>query len=403
MIRGLVYNFWVTQGFIQIFVEFLLCARYSSPWGGGWGWGDRWARQIQTSALTESPQGQGKHDFPKGKMTPDSIISVSLTIALRRKVGATVTSSRLGNLLIDSQIHLFCLKGRRWIMWSESHLSQQLLLSKPLVRKHPVWRGRARVQLPRPLPASFSSPVKRGLRPGGGGAAIPPRLSCLCVCPSQVFPREVINYTAENIYKWALENRETLLRWLRPHGGKSLLLNNELKKGPALFVFIPFNPLAESHPLIDEVRATVGRGVSEATSQTHWLRDFSRSTIRVVSLTRWVAAAFRGVTPSCKWAGEPVPSWWGPTMASPATLLTVSQVWVRQSRQGGQTRLLWRRARFPLPVATDILERCGGTGQHRLGLLWPWGCCHHRHLARLVALTTLSLAVAGWLWDPVFS
>ena len=46
-------------------------------------------------------------------MTPDSIISVSLAIALRRKVGATVTSSRLGNLLIDSQIHLFCLKGRR--------------------------------------------------------------------------------------------------------------------------------------------------------------------------------------------------------------------------------------------------------------------------------------------------
>ncbi|XP_054570703.1 thioredoxin domain-containing protein 11 isoform X3 [Eptesicus fuscus] len=70
---------------------------------------------------------------------------------------------------------------------------------------------------------------------------------------SLVFPREVINYTAENICKWALENQETLLRWLQPHGGKSLLLNNELKKGPALFLFIPFNPLAESHPLIDEI------------------------------------------------------------------------------------------------------------------------------------------------------
>ncbi|KAL2766440.1 thioredoxin domain-containing protein 11 isoform 2 [Daubentonia madagascariensis] len=70
---------------------------------------------------------------------------------------------------------------------------------------------------------------------------------------SLVFPREVMNYTAENIYKWALENRETLFRWLRPHGGKSLLMNNELKKGPALFLFIPFNPLAESHPLIDEI------------------------------------------------------------------------------------------------------------------------------------------------------
>ncbi|XP_076997904.1 thioredoxin domain-containing protein 11 isoform X6 [Tamandua tetradactyla] len=62
-----------------------------------------------------------------------------------------------------------------------------------------------------------------------------------------------MNYTAENICKWALENRETLLQWLRPHGGKSLLLNNELKKGPALFLFIPFNPLAESHPLINEI------------------------------------------------------------------------------------------------------------------------------------------------------
>uniref|UniRef100_A0A8C5L0Z1 Thioredoxin domain containing 11 n=1 Tax=Jaculus jaculus TaxID=51337 RepID=A0A8C5L0Z1_JACJA len=70
---------------------------------------------------------------------------------------------------------------------------------------------------------------------------------------SLVFPREVMNFTAENIYKWASENQETLLRWLRPHGGKSLLLNNELKKGPALFLFIPFDPLAERHPLIDEI------------------------------------------------------------------------------------------------------------------------------------------------------
>ncbi|KAM7152200.1 thioredoxin domain-containing protein 11 [Macrochelys suwanniensis] len=70
---------------------------------------------------------------------------------------------------------------------------------------------------------------------------------------SLIYPSEVMNYTAENICKWALENRETFIRWLRPHGGKSLLLNNELKKGPALFLFIPFNPLAESHPLLDEI------------------------------------------------------------------------------------------------------------------------------------------------------
>nr|XP_021149340.1 thioredoxin domain-containing protein 11 isoform X6 [Columba livia] len=62
-----------------------------------------------------------------------------------------------------------------------------------------------------------------------------------------------MNYTAENICKWALENREMLIRWLRPHGGKSLLLNNELKKGPALLIFLPYNPLAEIHPLLDEI------------------------------------------------------------------------------------------------------------------------------------------------------
>ncbi|XP_019350260.2 thioredoxin domain-containing protein 11 isoform X1 [Alligator mississippiensis] len=70
---------------------------------------------------------------------------------------------------------------------------------------------------------------------------------------SLIYPSEVMNYTAENICKWALENQEMLIRWLRPHGGKSLLLNNELKKGPALLLFIPFNPLAESNPLLDEI------------------------------------------------------------------------------------------------------------------------------------------------------
>lgn len=66
-----------------------------------------------------------------------------------------------------------------------------------------------------------------------------------------------MSFTAENIYKWASENQETLFRWLQPHGGKSLLLNNELKKGPALFLFIPFDPLAENHPLLDEVGVLV--------------------------------------------------------------------------------------------------------------------------------------------------
>ncbi|NWU98675.1 TXD11 protein, partial [Upupa epops] len=70
---------------------------------------------------------------------------------------------------------------------------------------------------------------------------------------SLIYPSDIMNYTAENICKWALENREMLIRWLRPHGGKSLLLNNELKKGPALLIFIPYNPLEEVHPRLDEI------------------------------------------------------------------------------------------------------------------------------------------------------
>ncbi|XP_069590148.1 thioredoxin domain-containing protein 11 isoform X1 [Ranitomeya imitator] len=72
-------------------------------------------------------------------------------------------------------------------------------------------------------------------------------------------PNDVTNFTATNLFKWALDNRERLLHWLRPHGGKSLLLNNELKKGPALFIFIPFDPLADEQPLLDEIMEVVLR------------------------------------------------------------------------------------------------------------------------------------------------
>ncbi|XP_067912518.1 thioredoxin domain-containing protein 11 isoform X2 [Heterodontus francisci] len=70
---------------------------------------------------------------------------------------------------------------------------------------------------------------------------------------SIVFPHDVLNFTAMNVYRWAFENRETFIHWLRPHGSKSLLLNNELKKGPALLLFFPFSPLAEKQPLMEEI------------------------------------------------------------------------------------------------------------------------------------------------------
>ncbi|KAG2455531.1 TXD11 protein, partial [Polypterus senegalus] len=70
---------------------------------------------------------------------------------------------------------------------------------------------------------------------------------------SLIFPRHALNFTSENICKWAYENLELFYRWLRPHGGKSRLMDKELKKGAALLVFLPFDPLAESQPQIDEV------------------------------------------------------------------------------------------------------------------------------------------------------
>lgn len=80
--------------------------------------------------------------------------------------------------------------------------------------------------------------------------------------PPQLYPHEAMNYTAENVCRWALENRELFLRWLRPHGGKSLLLHQELKKGPALFLFLPFDPLAESQPRVQEVSGAWGAAQS---------------------------------------------------------------------------------------------------------------------------------------------
>ncbi|XP_075035897.1 thioredoxin domain-containing protein 11 [Mixophyes fleayi] len=86
---------------------------------------------------------------------------------------------------------------------------------------------------------------------------------------SLVYPDKEMNFTAANICKWALDNCETVVPWLRPHGGKSLLLNNELKKGPALLLFFPFNPLAEKQPLLDEVMdiALKYNGCSESSTK----------------------------------------------------------------------------------------------------------------------------------------
>ncbi|MBN3318077.1 TXD11 protein, partial [Atractosteus spatula] len=70
---------------------------------------------------------------------------------------------------------------------------------------------------------------------------------------SLIFPRHKLNFTSENVCQWVFEHREGLLQWLRPHGGKSRLLDAELRRGAALLVFLPFDPLAGAQPLVREV------------------------------------------------------------------------------------------------------------------------------------------------------
>lgn len=69
----------------------------------------------------------------------------------------------------------------------------------------------------------------------------------------QIFPKRERNFTSEAICSWVFEHREAVLQWLQPPGTKSRLLEHELNKGPALLLFLPHNPLASTHPLLQEV------------------------------------------------------------------------------------------------------------------------------------------------------
>uniref|UniRef100_A0A3B4AC66 Uncharacterized protein n=1 Tax=Periophthalmus magnuspinnatus TaxID=409849 RepID=A0A3B4AC66_9GOBI len=60
---------------------------------------------------------------------------------------------------------------------------------------------------------------------------------------SLVFPRSKLNFTSEVICSWVFQHYETALQWLQPPGTKSRLLEEELLKGPALLLFLPYDPL----------------------------------------------------------------------------------------------------------------------------------------------------------------
>ncbi|KAI5617737.1 thioredoxin domain-containing protein 11 isoform X2, partial [Silurus asotus] len=66
---------------------------------------------------------------------------------------------------------------------------------------------------------------------------------------SLVFPHSERNFTAENICNWVFENKESIITWIQPIGEKSQCLEAELRKGPALLMFLPQSPFSASQIL----------------------------------------------------------------------------------------------------------------------------------------------------------
>lgn len=84
----------------------------------------------------------------------------------------------------------------------------------------------------------------------------------------QIFPRRELNFTSESICNWVFEHHEDVLRWLQPPGTKSRLLERELTKGPALLLFLPYDPLGSASDLLQQVSGAGGNRPPEGRHQT---------------------------------------------------------------------------------------------------------------------------------------
>ncbi|MCJ8748271.1 hypothetical protein PDJAM_G00163310 [Pangasius djambal] len=89
---------------------------------------------------------------------------------------------------------------------------------------------------------------------------------------SLVFPRSERNFTPENICNWVYENKESIITWIQPIGEKSHTLEAELRKGPALLVFLPQSPLSASQTLseVADVASRYYSCLSDSVSSSVW-------------------------------------------------------------------------------------------------------------------------------------
>nr|XP_032816948.1 thioredoxin domain-containing protein 11 isoform X1 [Petromyzon marinus] len=103
-----------------------------------------------------------------------------------------------------------------------------------------------------------TAPLRFGVLTSGGVAQLAGLVRSGSVCMPRLFNSTAVfteigaGATAETLYRWAAGARQPPpLKWLRPSGRKSLLLNTELRKGPALILFLPFRPLrSDGHELL---------------------------------------------------------------------------------------------------------------------------------------------------------
>ncbi|XP_078456677.1 thioredoxin domain-containing protein 11 [Lampetra planeri] len=103
-----------------------------------------------------------------------------------------------------------------------------------------------------------TAPMRFGVLTSGGVAQLAGLVRAGSVCMPRLFNSTAVftetgaGATAETLYRWAAGARQPPpLQWLRPSGRKSLLLNTELRKGPALILFLPFRPLrSDGHELL---------------------------------------------------------------------------------------------------------------------------------------------------------
>ncbi|MCI4394054.1 hypothetical protein PGIGA_G00164890 [Pangasianodon gigas] len=89
---------------------------------------------------------------------------------------------------------------------------------------------------------------------------------------SLVFPRSERNFTPENICNWVYENKENIITWIQPIGEKSHALEAELRKGPALLMFLPQSPLSASQTLseVADVALRYYSCLSDRVSSSVW-------------------------------------------------------------------------------------------------------------------------------------